>query len=131
VSSTLFRAVLNTSLPITERQAHSYIVSYYGTPGLDATVYTPRPDFRFKNTTDHHILLQHRIEGTQLTYELYGTKPNIESKVIGPIVLSASPDGSMRTVVHRELYRDGEKIDTNSFYSNYRPPNTVTTNPLE
>ena len=131
VSSTLFRAALDSTLDITERQAHSYVVSYYGTPGLDATIYTPRPDFRFKNTTDHHVLLQHRIEGTVLTYELYGTKPPIESRIVGPTVLQSSPDGSMRTVVKRELYKDGELLDTNAFYSNYRPPNRVTANPLE
>ncbi len=131
VSSTIFRAALNSSLDITERHAHSYVVSYYGTPGLDATIYTPKPDLRFKNTTDHHILLQHRIEGTVLTYEIYGTKPSIETKVIGPTILQSSPDGSMRTVVKRELYKDGELIDTNAFYSNYRPPNKVTANPLE
>ena len=33
VATTLFRAVLNTGLPVTERTNHSYVVSYYG-PGL-------------------------------------------------------------------------------------------------
>ncbi len=60
VSSTLFRAVLNTGLPITERRGHSYRVSYYeenSKPGFDATVYSPHPDFRFKNDTGAPILL--------------------------------------------------------------------------
>jgi vancomycin resistance protein YoaR len=78
VSTTLFRAALNAGLDITERKAHAYRVSYYeedSKPGFDATVFIPKPDLRFINDTDNHILIQSRYDGNKkhLTYEIFGT----------------------------------------------------------
>lgn len=131
VSTTLFRAALNAALPITERRNHSYIVNYYGKPGLDATIYLPKPDFKFKNDTDYHILLQHYIVGTILYYEIYGTSTGKTAKTIDPIVLESSPDGSMKTVAYREIYEGENMIKKDAFYSTYRPPNKTTSNPLQ
>lgn len=131
VSTTLFRAALNAGLPITERRNHSYVVNYYGKPGLDATVYLPKPDFKFKNDTNHHILIQHYIVGTTLYYEIYGTSTGRTAKTIEPVVLESSSDGSMKTVAYREIYEGGIMIKKDAFYSTYRPPNKVTSNPLQ
>jgi vancomycin resistance protein YoaR len=131
VSTTLFRAALNAGLPITERRAHSYVVDYYGKPGLDATIYLPKPDFRFQNDTNHHILIQHYIVGTILYYEIYGTSTGRTAKTIEPVVLESSPDGSMKTVAYREIYEGDVMIKRDAFYSTYRPPNKVTSNPLQ
>jgi vancomycin resistance protein YoaR len=131
VSTTLFRAALNAGLPITERRAHSYVVNYYGKPGLDATIYLPKPDFRFQNDTNHHILIQHYIVGTILYYEIYGTSTGRTAKTIEPVVLESSPDGSMKTVAYREIYEGDIMIKRDAFYSTYRPPNKVTSNPLQ
>ena len=80
VSTTVFRAAFWAGLPITERNQHSYRVSYYeqdGTPpGLDAAVYDPGVDLRFRNDTGHPVLLQSAVDpvnGT-LIYRLYGTR---------------------------------------------------------
>ena len=80
VSTTVFRAAFWAGLPITVRNQHSYRVSYYeqdGTPpGLDAAVYDPGVDLRFRNDTGHPVLLQSAVDpvsGT-LTYRLYGTR---------------------------------------------------------
>lgn len=80
VSTTLFRAALNAGLKITERQNHSYRVSYYEPPiGMDATIYDPSPDFKFVNTYDHYIFIQSHIDGTKITFDVYGTK---DSRVV-------------------------------------------------
>lgn len=131
VSTTLFRAALNAGLPILERRNHSYVVNYYGKPGLDATIYLPKPDFKFKNDTNHHILIQHYITGTTLYYEIYGTSTSKTAKTIEPVVLESSPDGSMKTVAYREIYEGDVMIKRDAFYSTYRPPNKVTSNPLQ
>jgi len=131
VSTTLFRAALNAALPITERRNHSYIVNYYGKPGLDATIYIPKPDFKFKNDTNNYILLQHYIVGTILYYEIYGTSTGKTAKTIDPVVLESSPDGSMKTVAYREIYEGENMIKRDAFYSTYRPPNKATSNPLQ
>jgi vancomycin resistance protein YoaR len=78
VSTTLFRAMLNAGLNITERQAHAYRVSYYeedSKPGFDATVFIPSPDLKFINDTGHYVLIQSVLDMTnkRLTYNIYGT----------------------------------------------------------
>ena len=80
VSTTVFRAAFWAGLPIVERNQHSYRVSYYeqdGTPpGLDAAVYDPGVNLRFRNDTGHPVLLQSAVDpvsGT-LIYRVYGTR---------------------------------------------------------
>lgn len=77
-STTLFRAVLNAGLPITSRHPHAYRVSYYeieSPAGLDASVYQPSLDFKFKNDTPGHVLIQSAVDLTNnsLEFKLYGT----------------------------------------------------------
>ena len=101
VSTTLFRAVLDAGLPVTARRNHSYRVSYYETdgdgnyigPGLDATIYSPQPDFRFRNDTTSTILVIGYVEGDKVTFELYGTSDGRKSEVDGPYTLSTIPPG--------------------------------------
>lgn len=91
VSTTLFRSVLDAGLKITERRNHSYRVSYYERgigPGLDATIYLPKPDFKFLNDTPGWILIQGQIKGNKLIFELYGTSDGRKSKIDGPYTLS-------------------------------------------
>ncbi len=74
VSTTLFRAAMDAGLKITERQNHSYRVSYYEPPvGMDATIYSPKPDLKFVNTTGHAILVYGYVTGSNVTFEIYGT----------------------------------------------------------
>lgn len=73
VSTTMFQAALKAGLPIVERTNHSYAVSYYSPLGMDATIYPGGPDMRFKNNTAGYILVQTRLEGTRLTFDLFGT----------------------------------------------------------
>lgn len=86
VSSTLFRAILNAGLPITERRGHSYRVSYYeqnSKPGFDATVYSPHPDLRFVNDTDSPILIN-AVADAKKTYmyvELYGKSDGRKAEI--------------------------------------------------
>jgi vancomycin resistance protein YoaR len=90
IATTLFRMALNAGLPITERAAHRYVVSYYG-PGLDATIYGPHPDLRFVNDTGHYLLLQGRVEGTDLIFELYGQKDNRQVSISEPVLSNHIP----------------------------------------
>ncbi|MCO6451442.1 MAG: VanW family protein [Caldilineales bacterium] len=78
VSTTVFRTAWFGGFPIEERWNHGYVVSWYGKPGLDATIYTPTVDFKFRNTTEHHLLIKPVIDSAKgvLTFDFYGTKPN-------------------------------------------------------
>lgn len=104
VSTTFFRALLNAGLPIIERHAHAYRVGYYeqdSPPGLDATVYYPNIDLRFKNDTENYILIQTFIDTSvqRLTFSLYGTKDGRQVVVNKPVILSQTP-------APEDLYQD-------------------------
>lgn len=95
VSSTLFRAALNSGMKITERQNHKYRVSYYEPPvGMDATIYDPSPDFKFINNYASHILVQSKIEKTKITFEFYGTKDNRKVEISDPALFDIVDPGA-------------------------------------
>lgn len=79
VSTTFFRAALNSGLPIVERTAHAYRVVYYehdSKPGFDATVFSPSVDLKFKNDTPTPILILTEVDQSNnlLTIRFYGKK---------------------------------------------------------
>ena len=78
VSTTVFRAALEGGFPFLERHNHGYVVSWYGDPGFDATIYTPYVDLRFLNDTDAHLLIQPVVNSAEgvLSFRFYGTKPD-------------------------------------------------------
>ncbi len=102
LATTLFRLALNAGLPITERAAHRYVVGYYG-PGLDATIYGPHPDLRFVNDTGEYLLMQSRIEGTDLVLELYGQKDGRQVSIGEPVLSDHLPAPATRYVPTTDL----------------------------
>lgn len=147
VSTTLFRAVLNSGLPVVERVAHAYRVGYYEQgfpPGLDATIFSPSVDFKFKNDTEHHILIQAYTYGSTLYFDLYGTKDGRVAKLSTPIVTNVTPPppelrqddpslpkGEVKQVdfpawganvsFSRTVTKDGVVYINETFKSNFRP----------
>jgi len=96
VSTTLYRALLNAGLPIVERHAHAYRVGYYeqnSPPGIDATIFYPRVDMKFKNDTGNHILIQNQFDETNqtLVYTLYGKNDNRTVEITEPVIHSRTP----------------------------------------
>jgi vancomycin resistance protein YoaR len=123
VSTTCFRAALNSGLKITARTNHAYPVQYYNPQGLDATVYIPSPDLRFINDTPGYILIQTRIEGTQLFFDFYGTSDGRQTKIVGPYVTSRGAAGAMKAIVTQEVYdKDGNLVRKSEFKSSYDSP---------
>jgi vancomycin resistance protein YoaR len=123
VSSTVFRAAINSGLKITERRNHAYPVHYYYPYGMDATVYVPKPDLRFTNNTPGYILMQSTITGTRLTFRFFGTDDGRTVTIDGPHILESNPDGSMKTVFTQTVKnKDDETIINDSFKSNYKSP---------
>ncbi len=93
VSTTAFRAAYNGGFPIVERWAHGYVVGWYGKPGLDASIFTPNVDFRFKNDTGHYILVKsswNEAKGT-ITFSIYGTKPDRTIEIAEPVISNRQP----------------------------------------
>ena len=149
VSTTLFRAALNAGLPILERNPHAYRVGYYeqdSPPGIDAAIYSPTVDLKFKNDTKNHILIQSyaNLSQSSLTFELYGTKDGREVIITKPVIVSESPapeplyqddpnlpKGQIKQIdfaaagakvyFTRTVKKDGKIILNDTFNSNYRP----------
>ncbi len=90
VSTTAFRAAFFGGYDIVERWAHGYRVGWYETnsvPGLDATVFSPDIDFKFRNDTGHYLLIQTSsdLEEGTVTFRFYGTPTNREVIVSEPV----------------------------------------------
>jgi len=149
VSTTLFRAAFFGGFEIVERWAHGYRVSWYEIefgPGLDATIYAPNIDFKFRNDTEHFLLIQSYVdqEAGTLTFRFYGTPTRRQVAVEGPLVEEVSspgapeyrqepslPKGTVKQVewpregakvtVRRIVTQDGTVIHQDEFVSRYRP----------
>jgi vancomycin resistance protein YoaR len=127
VTTTAFRAALAAGLPIDEREAHSFAISYYqwpyGAPGVDATIYYPEVDLKFTNTTGHYILIQTIMKGDDLKFDFYGTKTQTGT-IRGPYFISGSNNAALAS--HTVFYNDvkdlsGNLIRTDTFNSYYQP----------
>ena len=124
VSTTTFRAAINSGLKITARRNHAYPVQYYNPQGMDATVYIPRPDLRFINNTPSHILIQTKIEGTELIFKFFGTNDGRQVEIVGPKIIERKPDGSMKTTFSQKVSaKDGTLFINDTFNSSYDSPN--------
>jgi len=123
VSTTFFRAAINSGLKIIERQNHSFPVVYYNPQGFDATVYDPKPDLRFVNNTPDHLLIQAYLQGNQVFINFYATDDHRKIDIKGPYILESNEDGSMKTILTQEVYKlSGEELEKQVFYSNYKSP---------
>ncbi len=156
VSTTLFRTVFFGGYPIVERYPHSYRVYYYeleasgrANPrwaGLDATVYVPIVDFKFKNDTPYWILMEvevnipHRYirwrfystsDGREVVWDTTGLQNKqpppppryIENPELEPGEIRQTDwpiEGGTVTVV-REVFRNGELLFRDVFTTHYRP----------
>lgn len=149
VSTTIFRAVLNAGLPVVERHAHAYRVVYYEQDqpvGLDAAIYQPSLDFKFKNDTPNWLLLQTEYnEKTQeLDYYIFGTpdgrtvditEPQVTNVISAPAARYQDDPTLPKGVVNqvdfaasgatvefsRKVTRNDEIIYEDTFKSVYRP----------
>ena len=148
-STTLFRAVLDSGLPVVERHAHDYRVGYYEKDqpaGFDAAIYQPSLDMKFKNDTENYVLVQAYAipEETKLVFKIYGTSDGREVEITEPVITGviAPPETEYRetdtlkkgvvqqvdfsawgatSVFSRKVTREGEVLFEETYRSVYRP----------
>ena len=81
ISSTLYVSVLYANLGIVSRSNHALPVGYVPV-SLDATVYYPYLDFKFKNTREYPVkIVATTTSSRKLTIAIYGTKEEKEYDV--------------------------------------------------
>jgi vancomycin resistance protein YoaR len=140
--------------PVVERYPHAYRVTYYELSsngnynsrlaGLDATVYVPVVDFKFKNDTPHWILMETYPTQNSLTWKFYSTSEQrtVEWDTTGLQNMEDPPDplyqenpdlkkGEIKQVdwavegadvtVIRTVHRGGEVYIEDSFVTHYMP----------
>ena len=96
VSTTLFRAAINAGLPVVDRTAHAYRVSYYENdmkPGFDATVFSPSVDLKIKNDTPAYILIDTEVDedNNLLYFRFYGKKDGRKIEIGEPALWDVVP----------------------------------------
>ncbi len=154
VSTTLFRTVFFGGYPILERHPHAYRVYYYeqtsgggndsNLAGLDATVYVPLVDLRFKNDTEYWLLMETYVGDNYLTWKFYSTSDGrkVEWETTGLTNIQDPPDprylenddlakGEIKQVdwavsgadvtVTRYVKREGNIINSDIFTTHYMP----------
>jgi vancomycin resistance protein YoaR len=144
--TTIFNTVFESGLPVVERKNHSFYISYYP-KGRDATLSWGGPDFKFKNDTEHWILIATGYTDTSVTVSLYGTSPgyDVTSEVgpwtdVKPHTVKETPDPTLpsgsrkieeagvdgRTIVVKRFVRKGGVlVREDSFRSVYRPKEEI------
>ena len=154
VSTTLFRTAFFAGFPIVERYPHAYRVSYYeqdangwvntNLAGLDATVYVPIVDFKFRNDTPYWILMETYATDTSLTWKFYSTSDgrSVDWTTTGVTNVTPPPEpvyredptlptGTIKQVdwavngasvsVQRNVYKDGSLYFTDYIHTTYVP----------
>ncbi len=148
VATTCFRAAFFGGYPIVTRFPHPYRVGWYEPPvGLDATVFTPWTDFKFRNDLQLPIIIQTYADTANgvLTFRFYGPGQlgrtvelegpilDKETKAPPPIYeddptldpgqvkqVDTAHDG-VRARVYRIIKQNGAVIAKEEFVSNYKP----------
>ncbi len=142
VSTTLFNAAFFAGLEIVERKNHSIYIDHYP-KGRDATVSAESPNMRFRNDTDHYILVRGASNGITTTFNIYGTDDgrtvsyktgdfyNVEKMTkiqykaswLGPgttFIKMAGQDGKEIKVVRTVKAEDGSVIHKDTFLSKWK-----------
>jgi len=122
VSTTTFRAAIDTGLPITERHNHAYAVQYYSPQGTDSTIYPPAVDLKFVNDTPAAILIQTKVVGKTLIFDFFGTYDGREIEKTSPRTFGYFGAGGMKAEWGYTVTMDGVVMTENIFKSTYRPP---------
>lgn len=129
-SSTLYCAVLYANLEIVARDCHMFAVGYVPW-GLDATVSWGGPEFKFRNNREFPIKVVSKVEGRQLTVEIWGTDVDgtyvkmdytastaYDSKY--PSVAIGTRATTYRCIYDKDDNLISREVEDNSFY-NYHP----------
>lgn len=82
VSTTLYNAVLESELEVSERHNHSMIVSYVD-PSADAAIAeSSGKDFKFVNNYDYPIYIEAVTANKKITINIYGKETRPEGRVV-------------------------------------------------
>ena len=134
VSSTLYNAVLNAELNVTQRASHSLRVSYVDV-SADAAIAENLLDLKFANNQEYPVYIESVVSDGYITYNIYGKETRDPARTIeftGEITEETPPEkkkfiesdsdfGTMKTKTPAQpavsarllktVYMNGEQVD--------------------
>ncbi len=130
VSTTAYRAIVNSGLDLVQKSNHSLYVHYYKKygDGLDAAIFPGVKDLQFVNDTPGYLLIQAYDDGDDGYVELYGTPDGRDVELLGPFYSNNVPDELKGTIspawnqiiwIQRITRSDGS-VEENKLVSTYR-----------
>lgn len=136
VSTTMFNAVSKLGYDIVERHAHGYLIDRYPL-GLDAAVFDPGVDFKWKNDTDAPVFLWSWTDATSVTFDVWSVPTGrtvtfsnaFQSRFIDvpadqpadPAFVPGSKVAGRDVVRTRTVVQDGKVLHQDTFFSRYAP----------
>lgn len=148
-ATTTFNAAFFAGLKDVQHKAHSVYISRYPV-GREATVVWPSVDLKFLNDSGHGILVQTIFKastpGSQgvLTVKIWGTKvwditagASARYNFRAPKVVynteagcrTQAPTGGFDIKIHRYFAKDGQRVKTESFTTNYNAADDIRCGP--
>jgi vancomycin resistance protein YoaR len=149
-ATTLFNAAFFAGLPIVERHPHSFYIEHYPV-GRDAQVSWGSQDMKFKNDTDHSLMIRCWAKTGELTVVLvgdtgrtveytttpfYNLRPSPYTKAhprviydnelsTGIVTWESGYSGRSVKVVRTVTASDGKVLSRDTFYSTYPPKDWI------
>ena len=136
VSTTMFNAVSKLGYEIVERHAHGYLIDRYPL-GLDAAVFEPGVDFKWKNDTDAPVFLWSWNDATSLSFDVWSAPTGrtvsfsaaAQSRFVDvpadqpadPAFIPGSKVAGRDVVRTRTVIADGKVLHQDTFFSRYAP----------
>ncbi|HEV8228598.1 MAG TPA: VanW family protein [Candidatus Limnocylindria bacterium] len=136
VSTTMFNAISRLGYEIVERHAHGYLIERYPM-GLDAAVFDPGVDFKWRNDTEAPVFLWSWVGDTSVTFDVWSLPTNRTVTFSDPAQRNfvevpkdqpadpAFPKGY--ALAGRDVYRtrtvveNGKVLHQDTFFSRYAP----------
>ena len=150
VVTTVFKAAFASGFPVVERTNHLYRIDHYvPVLGVEATIFQPGVDMKFKNDTDQYILIEAQTDAENVRVTIYGTRPNREVSIEEPIITNVVPtdrtwrrqqspalakgtqviteaaEDGMDVTVYRSIKVGGKEVRRDRLVSRYRPAHNV------
>lgn len=116
VSTTVFRAAFWSGLEIVERHNHTWRLPWYevdAPPGMDATIALGGPDLKFRNNTEHYILIKVETDlaAKRQTVIIYGTPDGRK------VEMQSLNNGNIG--IYRSVLSGTQLVDEDTFVSYY------------
>jgi len=136
VSTTMFNAVAKLGYEIVERHAHSYLIDRYPL-GLDAAVFDPGVDLKWRNDTDAPVFLWSWNDYTSVTFDVWSVPTGrtvtfsnaVQSRFVDipadqpadPAFLPGAKVAGRDVLRTRTVSADGKVLHQDTFFSRYVP----------